>query len=104
MARRAGSLLGTVKAAADQVAAEAVAQPPAPAAAPAAGTAKRRFKHDTARMTTTAIHIPHEALALLRLVAVQRANREGGRPSVSAVLTEMVEQQRAALEREAKGG
>lgn len=100
MARRAGSLLGTVKAAADQVAAEEATAPPAPAA----GTAQRRFKHDTARMTTTAIHIPHEALALLRLVAVQRANREGGRPSVSAVLTEMVEQQRAALEREAKGG
>lgn len=96
---RRGSLMSSVKAAADKVEAEAAASPPAPAT----GAAQRRFKHDEARMTTTAIHIPHEALALLRLVAVQRANREGGRPSVSAVLTDMVEQHRAELEREAKG-
>ncbi len=100
MAKRPGSLLGTVKAAADKVEAEEATQPPAPAA----GAAQRRFKHDDARMVTTAIHIPHEALALLRMVAVQRANREGGRPSVSAVLTDMVEQHRVELEREAKGG
>ena len=100
MAKRAGSLLGSMKAAADKVEAEAAASPPAPAT----GAAQRRFKHDEARMTTTAIHIPLEALALLRLVAVQRANREGGRPSVSAVITDMVEQHRAELEREAKGG
>lgn len=100
MAKRAGSLLGSMKAAADQVAAE----PPAPPPATAGGAAQRRFKHDEARMVTTAIHIPHEALALLRMVAVQRANREGGRPSVSAVLTDLVEQHRAELEREARGG
>lgn len=97
---RRGSLLGTVKAAADKVEAEGASPPPAPTPEAAA----RRFSREPTGMTTTAIHIPHEALALLRLVAVQRANREGGRPSVSAVLTDLVEQHRAELEREAKGG
>lgn len=54
-------------------------------------------------MTTTAVHIPRATLALLRRVAVERANRKGGRPSVSAVLVELVEGQRTALEAELDG-
>ena len=39
---------------------------------------------------TTAIHIPKDVHDLLRRVAVERAVRDGGRPSVSAVLAELV--------------
>ena len=39
---------------------------------------------------TTAIHIPRDVHDLLRRVAVERAVRAGGRPSVSAVLAELV--------------
>lgn len=55
---------------------------------------------DKPDMTTTAVHLPKATLALLRRVAVERANRHGGRPSVSAVLVALVEGQRAALEAE----
>ena len=41
-------------------------------------------------MITTAVHIPRDVHILLRRVAVERANEQGGRPSVSAVLTELV--------------
>jgi hypothetical protein len=41
-------------------------------------------------MVTTAVHIPRDVHILLRRVAVERANEHGGRPSVSAVLTELV--------------
>jgi hypothetical protein len=54
-------------------------------------------------MTTTAIHVPKAALALLRRVAVERANLYGGRPSVSAVIVDLVERNRADLEREVTG-
>ena len=50
---------------------------------------------------TTAVHIPKDHLALLRRVAVERANRDGGRPSVSNVLRDLIEANRGALEREA---
>jgi hypothetical protein len=49
---------------------------------------------------TTAIHIPKRTLALLRNAAVGRANRVGGRPSVSALITELIERHRADLENE----
>jgi len=49
---------------------------------------------------TTAIHIPRRTLALLRNAAVGRANRTGGRPSVSGLITELVEQHRRDLEKE----
>lgn len=62
----------------------------APAAAPA----------EAEEMTTTAIHIPKTTLTLLRRVAVERAITKGGRPSVSAVLAELVEANRAELEKE----
>ena len=54
-------------------------------------------------MTTTAIHVPKATLALLRRVAVERANLHGGRPSVSAVIADLVERNRADLEREVTG-
>jgi hypothetical protein len=56
-----------------------------------------------ARGSTTAIHLPADLLELLRIVAVKRA-RGGGRPSVSAVIVELVERCRAELEAEARGG
>jgi hypothetical protein len=49
---------------------------------------------------TTAIHIPKWVLALLRNAAVGRANRVGGRPSVSGVITELVELHREDLKKE----
>ncbi len=53
-------------------------------------------------MVTTAVHLPRRSLALLRRVAVERANRYGGRPSVSALITEIIESQRGKLEAEIK--
>lgn len=87
MAARRGSLIGTVAAAKAQVEAE----PPATAAG---------INRASEEMTTTAIHVPKSALALLRRVAVERANLHGGRPSVSAVLVDLVDKHRAELERE----
>jgi predicted CopG family antitoxin len=54
-------------------------------------------------MTTTAIYIPKETHALLRLVAMRRANAGSGRPSVSDVIADLIERHRAELEAEAKG-
>jgi hypothetical protein len=50
---------------------------------------------------TTALHVPRDTLVLLRRVAVERANQRGGRPSVSAVVTDLVRANAAELEREA---
>ncbi len=52
-------------------------------------------------MLTTAIHIPRSTHLLLRAVAFRRAQEGGGRPSVSALLVELVEEHRKALEKEA---
>jgi len=49
---------------------------------------------------TSAIHVRKWVLALLRHVAVTRANKHGGRPSVSALITDLVERHREELERE----
>ena len=49
---------------------------------------------------TTAIHLPKRTLALLRRVAVERANQRGGRPSVSALITDLVEGLRPTLQSE----
>ena len=54
-------------------------------------------------MTTTAIYIPKDAHAVLRLAAVRRANAGSGRPSVSDVITDLIERHRAELETEARG-
>ncbi len=58
---------------------------------------------DRSQTTTTAIHIPRDTHALLRAVAFVRAQKDGGRASVSALLVELVEQHRKELEAEASG-
>ncbi len=50
--------------------------------------------------TTTAIHIPKRTLLLLRTAAFHRAQKHGGRISVSKLVTEIVESHREELERE----
>lgn len=55
--------------------------------------------HLTDSNATTAVHISKDQLHLLRLVAVTRANQDGGRPSVSNVLLELIEANRPELER-----
>ena len=49
---------------------------------------------------TTAIHIRRDQWELLREVAFNRARESGGRASVSAVISELIEHQKARLERE----
>ncbi len=49
---------------------------------------------------TTTIRVPRDILTLLRRVAMERANRNGGRPSVSDVLRGLIERHRAELEKE----
>lgn len=86
---RKGSLIGSMKVVADQVAAEPEQEARLPRVA-------------GAEMVTTAIHVPKATLKLLRRVSIARADNQGGRPSVSAVLTELVERAREQLEREIK--
>ena len=50
---------------------------------------------------TSGFNMQSEMLSLLKAVAMKRAKERGGRPSVSAILTELVEAQRAELEKEA---
>lgn len=46
---------------------------------------------------STGVRLPREALAVLRRAALDRAEREGGRVSVSAVLGELVLRNRDKL-------
>lgn len=85
MAQRKGSLIGSMKAAAEQVEAEGQSDVPI---------------RPGGEMVTTAVHIPKATLSLLRRVAVARADQRGGRPSVSGVLVDLVERARAALQAE----
>ena len=51
--------------------------------------------------SVTAINLPSDVLELLRIVAIKRASRAGkGRPSVSAVIADLVEKHRYELEAE----
>ncbi len=107
------SLVATMKAAKDAAARAAVPPPSPPVVTPPpplptppapaveAPAPPRRDRALTDASATTAIHIPKADLALLRRVAVERANRDGGRPSVSDVIRDLVEMHRAELEREA---
>ena len=52
------------------------------------------------RMQTTSLHLPSDLLNLLRMVAVTRASRRGGRPSVSNVVRELLESHRPQFEDE----
>lgn len=63
-------------------------------------SARARPERSAEPTTTTAVHLPRRTLALLRRVATERANRDGGRASVSAVIVGLVEAQREELERE----
>ena len=54
-----------------------------------------------AETTTSGFNMPRDLLALLRAVALKRAKEQGGRPSVSAILCDLVEEKRADLEKEA---
>ena len=93
MARK-GSLIAAMKATSDQLAAEAAqVTETAPVVVQEVATPEpevARARAPGAAMVTTAIHIPKETHDLLRRVAVERAVDHGGRPSVSAVLTELV--------------
>jgi len=50
---------------------------------------------------TTAITIEPDHFELLRAVAYVRAARDGGRPSVSGVIRDLIEKQRTKLSKEA---
>ena len=53
-------------------------------------------------MAITSIHLPRELLRLLRLASIDRADRHGGRPSVSDVIRDVLERHRDELEDEAR--
>ena len=52
---------------------------------------------------TTAIHIPKSTWNLLRSVAFHRAQDSGGRASVSRLIAELAENNRAEFEKELRG-
>ena len=49
---------------------------------------------------TTGINLPADVWELLNRVAFERAKERGGRPSVSALLVDLVQRHRKELERE----
>jgi hypothetical protein len=49
---------------------------------------------------TTGINVPSDVWELLNRVAFERAKERGGRPSVSALLVDLVQHHRKELERE----
>jgi hypothetical protein len=53
---------------------------------------------------TTGINLPSDVWELLNRVAFERAKKYGGRPSVSALLVDLVQRHRKELERELAGG
>ena len=59
-----------------------------------------QHERERVEMATTAVNLPRDNLLLLRRVAVERANKEGGRPSVSAILARLIEKHRDELEAE----
>jgi len=52
---------------------------------------------------TTGINVPSDMWELLNRVAFERAKKFGGRPSVSALLVDLVQRHRKELEKELKG-
>jgi len=52
---------------------------------------------------TTGINLPADIWELLNRVAFERAKKYGGRPSVSALLVDLVQRHRKELEGELKG-
>jgi hypothetical protein len=66
------------------------------------GTAKRKNAGSafSRPFKTTGIHLPADLWELLNRVAFERARIKGGRASVSALLVEMIERNRKALQLE----
>ena len=52
--------------------------------------------------TTAGINMPKDYVALLKAVAQHRAQQQGGRPSVSAVICDLVRQHADELDEEAR--
>jgi hypothetical protein len=52
---------------------------------------------------TTGINLPADIWELLNRVAFERAKKYGGRPSVSALLVDLVQKHRKELEKELHG-
>ena len=52
---------------------------------------------------TTGINLPTDIWELLNRVAFERAKKYGGRPSVSALLVDLVQRHRKELEKELNG-
>jgi hypothetical protein len=52
---------------------------------------------------TTGINLPADVWELLNRVAFERSKKYGGRPSVSALIVEMVARHRKELEKELSG-
>ena len=52
---------------------------------------------------TSGINLPFDVYQLLNRVAFQRALKRGGRPSVSALLVDLVQRHRKELEKELDG-
>jgi predicted CopG family antitoxin len=52
---------------------------------------------------TSGINLPFDVYQLLNRVAFQRALKRGGRPSVSALLVDLVQRHRKELEKELGG-
>ena len=59
--------------------------------------------HSEKKMQVTSLHLPTDLLYILRMVAVSRANKFGGRPSVSDVVRELLESHRRHFDAEAFG-
>lgn len=57
---------------------------------------------DVQDSTTAGINLPKDYLALLKAVAQRRAQEQGGRPSVSAVVCDLVRQHADELDEEAR--
>jgi hypothetical protein len=49
---------------------------------------------------TTGINLPEELWILMNRCAFERSRRHGGRPSVSALIVELIERHKKELERE----
>ena len=78
------------------LAAELIDESPAPA------TQKTEPKPEAVKLITTSFALEPETLKLLKAAAHARAKKAGGgRPSVSAILQELIERERAELEAQA---
>ena len=58
------------------------------------------MRTDAPDFATTSLRLPRETLAVLRRAAVERAEQQGGRVSVSRVVSDLVETHRAELVQE----